>query len=152
MSPAKFKLVLAPDVIAAFVVIAISVFLLSKTAGLPAESSQFPSAVLRVMILLAVVLGSRDIIRNWAGSTTRDVFKNRGRFLRTATVIVIYAVAVDTIGFYSSTVIMLPVTAFLFGYQHRRNVAITTISLVGALLILFTLLMGREFPTEFFLR
>jgi len=152
LSPPRFRLALTPDVISALVIIAISIFLLSKTTGLPAESSLFPSAVLRVMIILAVVLGSMSLVKNWSADTTKDVFKDRRRFLHTVIVIVAYAVAVDTIGFYSSTVIMLPATAFLFGYRLLHNIAITTVSLVGALLVLFTLLMGREFPTEFFLR
>ena len=152
MNHSKVRRAITPEVTAALVVIATSVFLLSKAAELPPESSQFPNAVLRIMIVLALVFGSRGLVKNWKSYSAREVFKDRARFFYSVGIIITYAICVDVVGFYSSTIVMLPATAFLFGYRDARTVAITTMSLVAALFVLFTLLLGRTFPTEFFLR
>ena len=60
--------------------------------------------------------------------------------------IVAYALATDFIGFYVSTVVAVPLTAFLFGFRNPLGLALATVIVVGAIWLIFDFGMSQDFP------
>jgi putative tricarboxylic transport membrane protein len=60
--------------------------------------------------------------------------------------IVLHALTVSVLGFYVSTMIFVPLIAYLFGYRSVIGLAIATVIVVAAIAMIFSIAMGQDFP------
>ena len=141
--------ILQADNIAGLVIVACSAWLLTETRDMPPMSALLPVAMLCAMALMGVILIARTIL-NPQTASAGPVFVAPRRFLLVVFVIAAYAFGVATLGFYTSTTIMVPAVAFCFGYRKPLGLAIATIIFVGGIALIFMVLMNQELPPEFF--
>ncbi|MCE7029621.1 tripartite tricarboxylate transporter TctB family protein [Jiella avicenniae] len=136
---------LAEVLFAAFLILA-SAALLFVATDLPAMSALLPVAMLVALIVLCAVLIVAQTIR-------RDSLKTLpvekvGRVIGGFAAIFVYAIAVDVVGFYTATLIGLPVTAWIFGFRKPIGLLAGTAIFVGAIYVIFSLGMSQRFPAE----
>lgn len=141
--------ILQPDNIAGVVLIAACAWLLTKVTDMPEMSALLPIAMLSTMIALSVLMILRNLIRAEA-IAVKPVFSSLSRFLLVVVCVGFYVLAVATIGFYTSTLIMLPAVAWLFGYRSIKGIALATLIFVGGIALIFLVLMNQSLPPEFF--
>lgn len=140
---------LHPDNIAGVVLIAVCTWLLTKVTDMPYMSALLPVAMLSTMIVLSVLMILRNLLK--AGTVSiKPVFTSPPRFLLVVACVGGYVLAVGNVGFYTSTLFMLPVVAWLFGYRNPKGIALATLIFVGGIALIFLVLMNQSLPPEFF--
>lgn len=125
--------------------------LLVVAADLPTMSALLPIAMLVCIIVLALMLMASLLTGRVAAPEKLSIERPR-RILGAFASIFIYALAVPFVGFYTSTIVMLPTVAWFFGLRSPRALALATVIFVGGVYLIFTVAMGQRFPQEFFLR
>jgi hypothetical protein len=152
MSDTKFTKLLTPQNLAAGICILVSFAFLRSAWSFPGMSMMLPVAMLLAMILLSSAIIIRSYIAPVPETSGTPFFVAKRKFLSAVAIIIIYALAVEFVGFYTSTVIMVPVASWVFGYRSPAGIALATTIFVGGIALIFLVLMNRSFPTEFFLR
>ncbi len=140
---------LHPDNIAGVVLIAVCAWLLTKVTDMPYMSALLPVTMLGAIIVLSVLMIVRNLIKSGA-VPVKPVFTSLPRFLLVVACVGGYVLAVGTLGFYTSTLVMLPVVAWLFGYRKPKGIALATLIFVGGIALIFLVLMNQSLPPEFF--
>jgi putative tricarboxylic transport membrane protein len=64
----------------------------------------------------------------------------------------LYIFAIDKIGYYTTTIIYIPVMAWLLGYRSKTVIIASTAIYLGVVLVVFDILFERELPEEFFMQ
>lgn len=124
--------------------------LLAIALDLPTMSALLPVAMLICIIVLALMLGV-SLITGRVETPEQLSMERHGRIAGAFAAIFIYAIAVPLVGFYTSTIVMLPTVAWCFGLRNPRALALATTIFVGGVYLIFTVAMGQRFPQEFFL-
>ncbi|MBV1866637.1 MAG: tripartite tricarboxylate transporter TctB family protein [Marinosulfonomonas sp.] len=139
------------DNLAAGICILVSSVLLVRVWNMPTMSGLLPIAMLVGIIVLSLALIGRNFFASASQSSQTSVFVSPRRFCFAALSVIFYILAVNYIGFYTSTTIMVPAVAWVFGYRQPLGLALATLLFVGGIGIIFQGIMNRDFPTEFFL-
>lgn len=135
----------------AFFIIIGSLALLLNAMGLPTMSALLPVTMLMCLIGLAAALVVTQYLRR--ESLPKDLgMGDLPRVFGAFAALILYVLAVQYIGFYTSTIFMIPLVAWSFGYRSLRGLALATAIFVGAIYIIFSIFMGQRFPEEIFLR
>jgi len=139
---------LVPELAFAALIFAGCGWLLLHALDLPAMSALLPVAMLVLLMVLAAIRAATVLMRGTGptGLSIDHPLRAAGGFA----VLILYAFAVQLLGFYTSTIVMLPLVAWIFGYRNPRGLALATVLFVGGIYIIFSLLMGQRFPEEFF--
>lgn len=140
-----------PESVTGVVIISVCLYLLSLTEQMPRTSSLLPQIVLWSGIALSFIMIIQEFRKRRTNEEEKGFFVDTRRFFIAAALCSLYIPSVHYIGFYSSTIIFIPITAFLFGYRKKRVMAISTTIFVIGLLVIFSLIMGKDLPSEFFL-
>lgn len=140
------------DATSGVVLIGVSAYLLSIAFEMPDASGMLPVFMVVLAIVLSVILIAGSIRRRLNGESATVFFHDKRLFFIAAALVCVYIPCVEILGFYTSTTILIPLTSWLFGYRKVKVIAVTTLGFVGGMLAIFTLVMGSNFPAEFFLR
>jgi len=143
----------AEVIFAAFIVLG-SAALLVKALDFPTVSAFLPIAMLVFLILFGSILAVTLVLQKEIPQTDADSAAPVG-VLRVAAAfgsMVAYIVAVHFIGFYISTIMMVPVVAMAFGYRNLLGLTLATAIFAGGIYLIFSVMMGQQFPESFFLR
>ncbi len=151
MSDSKFPRLLRPENLAAGICILVSLAFLWPAKDFPGMSKMLPLAMLVAMILLSSALIVRNYLTPASETSDTPVFVAKRKFFSAVVIIIIYAMAVEFVGFYTSTVIMIPAVSWIFGYRRPAGIALATAIFVGGIALIFLVIMNRSFPAEFFL-
>lgn len=144
-----------PDLVAGVVIVVSASLLILRTTEMPTMTALLPIVMLTTLIVLGAVLIGRCVLRHQRQDTRfvpLQVFSNFRRFIGIMFSIGFYVLGIMQLGFYFSTVIMVPVVAWRFGYRSLKGVLLADVIFTGGLAVIFALLMGQDLPTEFFLR
>ncbi|RCK49831.1 hypothetical protein TH25_12470 [Thalassospira profundimaris] len=141
--------ILHPDNIAGVVLIAVAAWLLTKVTDMPYMSALLPVAMLCTIIGLSALMILRNLIKSGAVSVN-PVFTSLPRFALVVACVAGYVISVANAGFYTSTLLMLPVVSWLFGYRKLKGIALATLIFVGGIALIFLVLMNQSLPPEFF--
>ena len=144
---------LGADGIAAAVVMLGASALLIWAVKMPTMSAMLPVAMLVFLIVLGAIMLVKNVIalRRGAAKQARLVQRPKrafGAFFG----IVAYTVLVPLIGFYTSTIVMVPAVAWVFGYRNSARLMLGTAIFAASVFLVFSVAMGQQFPAEFFLR
>lgn len=151
MESRHFNRRVAIDIGFAVFIVAASAAFLILSLDLPAMSAILPVAMLSAMIGLGILLIVTQYLRRDSLEDNLD-FGKPSRVIGAFAAIVVYALAVQFLGFYLSTIVMILVVAWAFGYRKWFGLALATAIFVGGIYLIFSILMGQRFPEEFFLR
>ncbi len=136
-----------PETLTALGIIMVAAGFLFPTFDLRAISALLPAAMLIGLIVLSVFLLLADQRKASAGEGAAPMTKSPKRVVGAFLLIVAYALATDFIGFYVSTVVAVPLVAWLFGYRSPVGLLIATVIVVGTIWAIFDFGMNQDFPT-----
>jgi len=152
MSAKVHGLPLGAEGIAAIVIILGASALLVEAVPMPTMSAMLPIAMLVFLIGLGAIMLVRNVIVRRKGVVQERLVRRPKRAIGAYFAIVIYTLSVSLIGFYTSTVLMVPLVGWIFGYRNLPRLMLATAIFVGSIFVIFNLAMGQQFPVEFFLR
>lgn len=147
MSKSHGNRLLRPESLTALGIILVAAAFLIPTFGMRAMSALLPAAMLVGLIVLSVLLFLSDQRKAGAGEAAKPMMDAPKRVAGAFLLIVAYALATDFIGFYVSTVVAVPLVAFLFGFRHPLGLAVATLIVGGSIWLIFDFGMSQEFPS-----
>ena len=137
------------DPIAAVVIFALAAafFFIGGTYRGGAEI--FPRAVAAIMMFGSALLFFKGLL--W-GSTGHEKLEEGSLWRVTGVIVltILYIVAVDTIGFFTSSLIFVPVMALFLGVRNYLMIGLTTIVFVVAVAYLFRAVFLVPLPRDLF--
>ncbi len=147
MSDHRPSRLIRPETLTAIGLIVICAGLLIPAFDLRPMSALLPAAMLIGLIVLAAILLLTDQRKAAAGEEPKPMMKTPGRVGGAFLLIVGYALATDLVGFYVSTVISVPLVAWVFGFRHPLGLLAATVIVVGSIWLIFDFAMSQQFPT-----
>lgn len=141
------------ELVTALVILALAAAGIAQATGFPVASAYLPMAVLGLACFLSLAWAVQSIlaIRREPPSFRLDPAETR-RLLTLAGLSLLYAFAIVEIGFFTSTFIFIPLSAFLLGYRSAKGLAIATAAFALLLYAVFGLLLRTPLPPELILR
>lgn len=140
---------LSPDVIGGLVALVACAALGWQVRELPRSSAIFPEMVLGFGALTAAIMTAQGFRSDTPSS--QQFFRHRRRFVIATAYIGLYLLGIATLGFYTSTAILVPLTAVTFGYRKPVAIILATVVFLGATALLFGYALDYQFPPEFFM-
>ena len=116
----------------------------------------FPGIVLGILVVFTLTM----IIRAHSGMSEAiqgeeaanwTFMKNPRRLTLGVAAFVIYQLVIESIGFFTSSALLIICTSLLVGYRHRLTVLLSTIGFLAFIYVVFVALFDRPLPKEFFL-
>lgn len=146
MSDRHTSRLLRPETLTAIGIIVVAGCFLYATTDLRPISALLPGAMLAGLVVLAVALLGRDQRKASAGEPPVQLSSAPLRVMGAFALIVGYAVATDFIGFYPSTIVIIPLVSALFGFRNPLGLLAATVIVVGAVYLIFDFGMSQDFP------
>lgn len=136
----------------ALIVLVLSLLGLTEATGFTRASAYLPTAVLGFTAFLSVIWAIQSIIaiRREVPSFAVDPAEAR-RMVTLAVISVLYALSIGWVGFFTSTVVFLPLASVSLGYRNVIGVAIATLAFMALLYAVFHLLLKTPLPPELIL-
>jgi putative tricarboxylic transport membrane protein len=133
----------------ALVVLALAALGLVDALGFPRASAYLPVAVLGLTCFLSLAWAVQSVlaIRREPPTLRLDPAETR-RLLTLAALSLLYAVGIVEVGFFTSTIIFIPLSGLLLGYRDARGLAIATVAFTALLYAVFGLLLRTPLPPE----
>ena len=147
------------DVVSSLItgVLAVSVFYYGTT--LRGDSGMFPMLIGAVMLFGSLGLGLKALLllrrRLWTAPRKqwqREDWLALRQILIAAVGLLLYALLVRPLGFFSATGLMLLALPYALGYRHLLGITINAAIVLIMLYLIFIGVFERPLPREFFLR
>lgn len=143
---------ITPTAIGAAVLISVVLFFLFFSVNLKGSSAYFPTFTLGLILILSMVLIVKEVfVRKPADPDAKKGEPwSKTLTLQIALSIVLmfaYIPLMNWVGFYTTTLIYVPIVSYIYGYRDIKRVIIGTVVYTGLLYIIFSQLMGREMPS-----
>ncbi|GAB4391522.1 MAG: hypothetical protein Tsb0032_03650 [Kiloniellaceae bacterium] len=136
------------DMVAAIGLLALAVAGWWQTASLPSDAAMFPRLALSALAVLALVYLVRSLLRARRAQATKPLFKNAGRFVLAFALIAIYVAVFPRIGFFTATLVFIPVFVMAMGMRRAPLIAIATLAYTVVTYVLFVVLLNRPLPDD----
>ena len=138
------------ELAAAGVFAALFAFLFFEGIGYSGRSAYMPTAATGIGLLMCCFWALKSVRMLAAGQAEHfDVKVSDG--LRFALILAagsIYVIGFIWLGFFTSTVIMVPAVAWVLGYREPKVIALTTLGFTFVLYVVFRLLLAIPLPRE----
>ena len=101
-----------------------------------------------LMVLVAAVLFINTFINRAEFSKKLIPLTKPGNIKAyiTMAITALYCALFDVLGFYLATVLYLPTIMYILGMRKPRNFILTTVGILAAIYIIFTILLSTVFP------
>lgn len=139
----------SPDVVGGLVVLAACALLGWQVLELPRSSAIFPELVLGLGAITAAIMTVQGFRRD--APESQRFFRHPRRFVVATAYIGLYLLGIAAVGFYTSTAILVPLTAVTFGYRKPVAILVATAVFLGVTALLFGYALDYRFPPEFFM-
>lgn len=138
------------DQIAAILLITIvAVFWQDANSINAAEAQMYPRLVLGALGIMAFLLFLRGL-RMGARRAVQPVITSWLAFAAFLVPTVLYVIAVGRVGFFTSSILYIPLVAFLIGLRKHWLNALVTLAFLLATWLVFVALFARPLPREIF--
>lgn len=108
----------------------------------------FPLMVLIPAVILGPIIMLRGQRKLRDNGENPHFFTSFPRFFMLLVLLILLILGVQEIGFFTTTVVLIPVIAWTLGYRKPLPLAITTIGFLGFIHILFIEIFSRPLPPE----
>ena len=140
------------DRIAGVLIFAVGALLFHNTLDFPEESALFPRMILGLWMVLSGWMVLRSfVVADWRNMEYEAFFIHGGRFVLAVGMMALYVFAIDWVGYYTTTIIYIPLMAWLLGYRNKFVIVASTVIYLGVVLGVFDILFERQLPKEFFM-
>ncbi len=136
-----------PETITAIVIVLVALAFVVPTLSIRPLSALLPATMLTALVLLAGCLLAQDQRAAAAAEPAMVMSKYPRRVVWAFSLIVLYALAVDFVGFYPSTALSVPLVSFVFGYRNLKGLCFAAVVVLSVIYLIFGLAMSHEFPT-----
>jgi hypothetical protein len=137
------------DIIAGILTMLLALVGLAETRSMPTGVAMLPLCALGTLLILSFILIIRGIVSARQGKDSTEVRPFIVAPKRLATGIAamaLYILGIEVIGFYLTTALFMPLTAFALGTRNIRAIAIASISYLGFIYVIFTVMFNRVLP------
>lgn len=137
------------ELVIALVLLVLAGLGLAEATGFPRASAYLPVAVLGLTCALSLAWAVQSVlaIRRESPTLHLDAAETR-RLLTLAALSLLYALAIVEVGFFTSTILFVPLAGLLLGYRKVRGLAIATVAFTALLYSVFGLLLRTPLPPE----
>jgi putative tricarboxylic transport membrane protein len=123
---------------------------------LPTDAKMFPNLILAVMSLfvgVALIRAVMGISQKTQGAKAADwhFFANPKRFIISVIVFSIYLLSIESVGFFTSSGLLIICMATFVGYRNYLHLTLSLIGFLAFVYLVFILVFERPLPKEFFL-
>ena len=140
------------DRIAGIIIFAVGALLYYHSLEFPPESAQFPRMVLTLWLALSGWMIVRSfVLADWRNMEYDAFFIHAGRLALAIAMMALYIIAIDLVGYYTTTVVYIPLMAWLLGYRNKIIIIASTVIYLSIVLGVFDVLFERQLPKEFFM-
>ena len=140
---------LRDQISACLLMVMVAIFWRDSYSISAAEAQMFPQLILIVLGLLAAALFVRGM-RMGNKLAEMRIISSLPAFVAFIAPTVLYATAVNYFGFFTSSIVYIPLVAFLIGLRkHWLNALVTFVFLLATWLV-FVALFARPLPPEIF--
>ncbi|MCF3933831.1 tripartite tricarboxylate transporter TctB family protein [Acuticoccus sp. M5D2P5] len=138
------------ELVAALVATAVAVAGIVEASGYRGASSYMPLAVTGIAAVLGLVWAGQSAfaLARGAGGTMQFPAALVGRFIIIVAAAVAYVYGIAHIGYFTSTIIMVPVLSTAIGYRNFVVTVLATIGFCAVLYAVFRLLLSVPLPPE----
>ncbi len=126
-------------------ILSAAIFLTSRQY--PADAALFPELITGAMMLASIGIVVRGIIRPRPGIAALDAAGTR-RVLAVIGLTVLYVVGVANVGYVTSSIVFIPLTAWVLGSRQYLVLAIVTAVFLAILVWLFVFVFSVQLPPE----
>lgn len=123
--------------------------LLTQARMLPAGAAFLPSIALAAIMFLSAIMIWRGIRRMRAGMPgggSKPFISSPARLLTGIVAMGLYIAAIEMVGFYPSTALFVPLTAYVLGARNPVTLATAAVGFVLFAYVVFDLLFERVMP------
>lgn len=113
-------------------------------------SGLYPRVLGLVLLTLGLFLTVRSILRSKQGFKGRRLVDSPRNFFITLAIAVVFLLLVPVMGFYSSSLLVLMVLPVALGFRRAAPLLISGILFTVVVYVLFSLVLERPLPREFF--
>ncbi len=141
------------EILVALLIVIISALGMMDAAQYPGESSYVPVVVLSLSIVLSVV---------WIGQAVMSLRRHAEilsinrleliRFLIFVSIAIVYGLCFYLVGFFTSTLFMVPIAATLLGYRQWKVLLPTAVVFLIILNLVFNFMLKTPLPPELLFR
>jgi hypothetical protein len=125
---------------------------LVEALGFPRDSVYLPAAVLALTCALSLAWAAQSVLALRREPPTLRIDRAEARRLVTlAALSLVYALAIETIGFFTSSALFIPGAAVALGYRSARGIALCTVAFILLLYAVFGMLLKTPLPPELIL-
>lgn len=139
------------ELFAAVLVCVFFAFALVEAWSYKGQSSYMPVAVTGFAVVMAGIWITQSVWKLATLASPAVFDPSSGDMLRFGAILIvmtIYVLGVTYLGFFSTTIVMVPVLAFLAGYRNLPATALGTILFVVGLYAVFRLLLSIPLPQD----
>ncbi len=137
---------------AVIIVIAVAAFVLALP--MPQQAAVFPKIVAAVLGILGALLVLTTAVRMAKGEAIDEQALDPRILIRPLiffAMIILYVVLIRVIGFYVTTAAALVVYMYVMGIHHPKTLAITTVSVMVLIYLVFTMALKVRLPKGIFM-
>ena len=140
------------ELVVALVVLALSLLGLTEAMGFTRASAYLPTAVMGFAAFLSAIWAIQSVVAMLRERPALTIEPKEARRIATLAVLTgLYALSISWIGFFTATVIFLPLAAVLLGYRRPAGLATATVAFMALLYAVFGLLLKTPLPPELIL-
>ena len=137
------------ELVVALILLALSALGLTAATDFPGASAYLPTAVLGLSCALSLVWMMQSVLAMRRERPTLRLDPQETRRLITLAVLTLaYALAMQLIGFFTATVLFLPVAGIALGYRQWFGLTVATVGFVVLLYAVFGVLLRTPLPRE----
>lgn len=140
----------AIELVIALVVAAVFAALFSEAQSYSAQSKMMPMAVTGLAVALSLIWAFQcgiSLVRHGSGERL-PAGDELGRLATIIAAVVVYILCVQYLGFFTATIVMIPLLSGLVGYRNWRISLLVTAGFVVVLYAVFRLLLSIPLPPE----
>ncbi len=129
----------------------LAVLLYRSTASYPAFVQGSTASYVRFLAMSMGILCAAELLLSWrrkagSGGATEEGSKNPRRFWALLVLIVVYALALDPVGFFPASAVFLPATMVAMGARRPLPIVLTTAGILAVVHVVFTKLLEVQLP------
>lgn len=140
------------DTVLGAVTVVASVFGAIESQTLTQGAGVVPFVIFVVSGIVGCIIAVRGQMSLRTQPDPEPFFRNSKKFLSLAIAMLAYFIGVSYLGYFTGSLVMIPVVAVFFGKAGWRSTAFGTAGFLIFIYVVFVLLFNRPLPEEIFMR
>ena len=132
------------ETITGLLLVALAAFAMFEASKMSGGARFFPMLVSGALGIFSLIYLVRSVL---AARPSPPTIPNAGKFFIVLIGSIIYINAIVAVGYITSTVVFIPLIAWLIGFRRPVFIIVTTLVYIVSVYVLFEVLFGRALPS-----